>query len=68
VIETALENVMGGSRAPAGAATKLGLPARKFDSRIKRFKINKYGSKCNALAEWVPALCSETSCDADFIA
>ena len=30
---------------PLGAATKLGLPARTLDSKIKRFKINKYRFK-----------------------
>ena len=30
---------------PVGAATKLGLPARMLDSKITRFKINKYQFK-----------------------
>ena len=42
IIETALEERYGQVSGPSGAATKLGLPARTLDSKIKRFKINKY--------------------------
>jgi len=45
MIETALEECYGQVSGPAGAATKLGLPARTLDSKIKRFKINKYRFK-----------------------
>jgi hypothetical protein len=42
IIETALEECYGQVSGPSGAATKLGLPTRTLDSKIKRFKINKY--------------------------
>jgi len=45
IIETALEECYGRVSGPSGAATKLGLPARTLDSKIKRFKINKYRFK-----------------------
>jgi formate hydrogenlyase transcriptional activator len=45
MIETALEECYGQVSGPSGAATKLGLPARTLDSKIKRFKINKYRFK-----------------------
>jgi hypothetical protein len=41
-METALEECYGQVSGPSGAAMKLGLPARTLDSKIKRFKINKY--------------------------
>jgi formate hydrogenlyase transcriptional activator len=45
MIETALEECYGQVSGPSGAATKLGLPARTLDSKIKRFKISKYRFK-----------------------
>ena len=42
MIEAALSESYGQVSGPSGAATKLGLPARTLDSKIKRFKINKY--------------------------
>jgi formate hydrogenlyase transcriptional activator len=42
IIETAPEERYGQVSGPSSAATKLGLPARTLDSKIKRFKINKY--------------------------
>jgi formate hydrogenlyase transcriptional activator len=45
MIETALAECYGQISGPLGAATKLGLPARTLDSKIKRFKINKYRFK-----------------------
>jgi formate hydrogenlyase transcriptional activator len=42
MIEAALAECYGRISGPLGAATKLGLPARTLDSKIKRFKINKY--------------------------
>jgi len=45
IIETALEECYGQVSGPSGAATKLGLLARTLDSKIKRFKINKYRFK-----------------------
>ena len=45
IIETALEECYGQVSGRSGAATKLGLPARTLDSKIKRFKINKYRFK-----------------------
>src|ERR1700741_60193 len=45
IIETSLEECYGQVSGPSGAATKLGLPARTLDSKIKRFKINKYSFK-----------------------
>src|SRR6266699_6122982 len=41
MIEAALTQCYGQVSGPSGAATKLGLPARTLDSKIKRFKINK---------------------------
>ncbi len=45
MIEAALTESDGQVSGPSGAATKLGLPARTLDSKIKRFKINKYRFK-----------------------
>src|SRR6266851_4920709 len=45
MIEAALTECYGRVSGPLGAATKLGLPARTLDSKIKRFKINKYRFK-----------------------
>jgi formate hydrogenlyase transcriptional activator len=45
MIETALKECYGQISGPSGAAMKLGLPARTLDSKIKRFKINKYRFK-----------------------
>jgi formate hydrogenlyase transcriptional activator len=45
MIEAALAESYGRISGPAGAAAKLGLPARTLDSKIKRFKINKYRFK-----------------------
>jgi formate hydrogenlyase transcriptional activator len=45
MIEAALTQCSGQVSGPSGAATKLGLPARTLDSKIKRFKINKYRFK-----------------------
>ena len=42
MIEAALTQCYGRVSGPSGAARKLGLPARTLDSKIKRFKINKY--------------------------
>lgn len=45
MIEATLEECYGQVSGSSGAATKLGLPARTLDSKIKRFKINKYRFK-----------------------
>jgi formate hydrogenlyase transcriptional activator len=45
MIEAALAGCYGRISGPLGAAAKLGLPARTLDSKIKRFKINKYRFK-----------------------
>src|ERR1700741_3068121 len=45
IIEAALAESYGQISGPSGAATKLGLPARTLDSKIKRFRINKYRFK-----------------------
>jgi formate hydrogenlyase transcriptional activator len=45
LIEAALAESQGRISGPAGAAAKLGLPARTLDSKIKRLKINKYRFK-----------------------
>jgi PAS domain S-box-containing protein len=45
MIEAALAECYGQISGPLGAATKVGLPARTLDSKIKRFKINKYRFK-----------------------
>jgi formate hydrogenlyase transcriptional activator len=45
MIETALAESHGRISGSAGAAAKLGLPARTLDSKIKRLKINKYRFK-----------------------
>jgi formate hydrogenlyase transcriptional activator len=45
MIESALAESQGRISGPAGAAAKLGLPARTLDSKIKRLKINKYRFK-----------------------
>ena len=45
MIEAALGECYGRISGPLGAATKLGLPTRTLDSKIKRFKINKYRFK-----------------------
>ena len=42
MIESALAECYGRISGPLGAATKLGLPARTLDSKIKRLRINKY--------------------------
>jgi len=45
MIEAALTESYGRISGAAGAATQLELPARTLDSKIKRFKINKYRFK-----------------------
>jgi formate hydrogenlyase transcriptional activator len=45
MIEAALAESQGRISGPGGAAEKLGLPAKTLDSKIKRFKINKYRFK-----------------------
>jgi formate hydrogenlyase transcriptional activator len=45
MIEAALAECYGRISGPLGAAAKLGLPARTLDSKINRFKINKYRFK-----------------------
>src|SRR5258708_12284768 len=45
MIEAALAASQGRIAGPSGAATKLGLPSRTLDSKIKRLKINLYRSK-----------------------
>jgi len=45
MIEGALAESKGRISGAAGAATKLGLPSRTLDSKIKRLKINKYRFK-----------------------
>jgi len=45
MIEAALAESQSRVSGPAGAAAKLGLPARTLDSKIKRLKINKYRFK-----------------------
>ena len=45
MIEAALAESHGRISGPAGAAAKLGLPARTLDSKIKRLRINKYRFK-----------------------
>jgi formate hydrogenlyase transcriptional activator len=45
MIKAALAETQGRISGPAGAAAKLGLPARTLDSKIKRLKINKYRFK-----------------------
>ena len=45
MIEGALAQSQGRVSGRSGAAAKLGLPARTLDSKIKRFKINKYRFK-----------------------
>jgi len=45
MIEAALKESQGRISGPAGAAAKLGLPARTLDSKIERLKINKYRFK-----------------------
>jgi formate hydrogenlyase transcriptional activator len=45
MIEAALTQCYGRVSGPSGAATTLGLPARTLDSKIRRFKINKYRFK-----------------------
>jgi formate hydrogenlyase transcriptional activator len=45
LIEAALAEANGRISGPSGAATKLGLPARTLDSKIKRLKINKFRFK-----------------------
>jgi PAS domain S-box-containing protein len=45
MIEAALTESQGKISGPTGAATKLGLPARTLDSKIKRLRINKYRFK-----------------------
>jgi formate hydrogenlyase transcriptional activator len=45
MIEAALAASQGRISGPSGAATKLGLPSRTLDSKIKRLKINVYRYK-----------------------
>jgi formate hydrogenlyase transcriptional activator len=45
MIEAALVETNGRISGQTGAATKLGLPARTLDLKIKRLKINKYRFK-----------------------
>jgi len=45
MIEAALAATQGRISGPSGAATKLGLPSRTLDSKIKRLKINIYRYK-----------------------
>jgi formate hydrogenlyase transcriptional activator len=45
MIEAALAESHGGISGPTGAATKLGLPSRTLDSKIKRLGINKFRFK-----------------------
>ena len=45
LIEAALAASRGRISGPTGAATKLGLPSRTLDSKIKRLKINVYRFK-----------------------
>jgi PAS domain S-box-containing protein len=45
MIEAALTESQGKISGPTGAATRLGLPARTLDSKIKRLRINKYRFK-----------------------
>jgi len=45
MIEVALAETYGRISGQSGAATKLGLPARTLDSKIKRLRINKYRFK-----------------------
>src|SRR5271167_1211486 len=45
MIEVALAECHGRISGPSGAAAKLGVPARTLDSKIKRFKINKFRFK-----------------------
>ena len=45
MIEAALAACHGRVSGPSGAATKLGLPSRTLDSKIKRLKINVYRFK-----------------------
>src|SRR5467141_3091003 len=45
MIEAALFESQGRISGPAGAAAKLGLPARTLDSKIKRLRINKFQFK-----------------------
>ncbi len=45
LIEAALAASHGRIYGPSGAATKLGLPSRTLDSKIKRLKINVYRFK-----------------------
>jgi formate hydrogenlyase transcriptional activator len=47
MIEAALAESQGRISGPAGAAVKLGLPARTLDSKIKRLRINKYRFKAS---------------------
>jgi len=54
IIETALEECYGQVSGSSGAATKLGLPARTLDSKIKRFKIKNIGSRFQGPADPFP--------------
>ena len=45
MIEATLAASHGRISGPSGAATKLGLPSRTLDSKIKRLKINVYRFK-----------------------
>jgi PAS domain S-box-containing protein len=48
IIEAALAESSGRVAGPAGAAAKLGVPARTLDSKIKRLQIDKYRFKSHA--------------------
>jgi len=45
MIEAALAACQGRISGPSGAASKLGLPSRTLDSKIKRLRINVYKFK-----------------------
>jgi formate hydrogenlyase transcriptional activator len=47
MIEAALAASKGRVSGPTGAATKLGIPTKTLDSKIKRLGINKYQFKAS---------------------
>jgi formate hydrogenlyase transcriptional activator len=47
MIEAALAASRGCISGPTGAATKLGIPTKTLDSKIKRLGINKYQFKAS---------------------
>jgi formate hydrogenlyase transcriptional activator len=47
MIESALAASNGRVSGPTGAATKLGIPTKTLDSKIKRLGINKYRFKAS---------------------